>query len=62
MFEADIDSGPIRAKGESLRPFDDYDRLLSESVFESERFKVLKVLDAIEIYVVDLAVVVENVD
>jgi hypothetical protein len=62
MLEADIDSGPIRAEGESLRPFDDDDGLLSERVFESERFEVLEILDAIEIYVVDLAVVVENVD
>src|SRR3979490_2046068 len=62
MLEADIDAGPIRAECESLRPFDDDDGLLSERVFESERLKVLKVFDAIEIYVVDLAVVVENVD
>ena len=62
MFEADIDAGPIRAKSESLRPFDDYDRLLSESVFESERLEVLEIFDAVEIYVIDLAVIVENVD
>src|SRR3977135_3055719 len=62
VFEADIDSGPIRAESELFRPFDDDDGLLSERVFESERLKVLKVFDAIEIYVVDLAVVVEDVD
>jgi hypothetical protein len=36
VFEADIDAGPIRAKGESLRPFDDDDGLLPERIFKAE--------------------------
>src|SRR6266853_1783141 len=55
VFEADIDAWPVRAEGESLRPFDDDDGSLSECILESERLKVLKGLDAIEVHVIDLA-------
>ncbi len=53
MFEAHIDAGPIRAKGESVRPFDDDDGLLSEGVNKSERLAALKVFNA-EVFLIIL--------
>jgi len=62
VFEVNINAGPIRTKRKSLRPFDYDDGFLSEYIFEPERFQISEIFNAIEIDVIDLAVIVEYVD
>ena len=55
MFESNIDAGPIGAKSEAIRPFDDHNGVLCERIFESKRFEIGEIFDAVEIDVIDLA-------
>ena len=57
-----LDAGPIRAEGESLRPLDNHNGLLSQRVFQPKRFQIVKIFHAIEVNVIDLAVIVKHVN
>lgn len=62
VLQANLNDGPIRAQGEFLGPLDDNDGWLSKDVFQAERFEAVEIPDAVEIHVVDGAVVAEDVD
>ena len=62
VLELNLNAGPIRAQRKSFRPFDDNHGLFGKRVLQAKRFQIVKVFHAIEIDVIDLAVVLEHVD
>ncbi len=62
MLQVNFDARPIRTKRKSLRPLDDHNRFLPQSILESQRFEVMKIFDTIKIHVINLAMVLKHVD
>src|SRR5579862_6258088 len=62
MMKLNLDARPVRTKRESLRPLDDHNRILSQSILEPQRFEVVKIFDAIQIHVINLAMILKHVN
>ena len=54
MFQPDSHLWPRRLQRKALRPFQNYDGRLCKYIFQSQRLKIVEVLDAVQIGVVNL--------